>query len=134
MSGWNPNQLKDMCLPPCHVLYQFYVNNDKLSCAMYQRSGDMGLGIPFNIASGALLTYIIAKLTDKIPHEFIHFIGNAHIYNNHIEQIKEQITRKPFPFPILKIKENITLEKLDISDFELKGYQSHSKIKMNMAI
>ena len=135
LNGWNPCQLKEMCLPPCHVLYQFYVNGDKLSCSMYQRSADMGLGVPFNIASGSLLTYIFAHLTGLKPYEFIHNIGDAHIYNNHINEMTEQIKRKPKPFPILKIKNNkLNIEELEYSDFELKSYTCHPAIKMKMAV
>ena len=106
MSAWNPEQMDEMALPPCHISYQFYVSDsNKLQCQMYQRSGDMFLGIPFNIASVSLLTHIIAKMTDLIPDKIILVVGDAHIYKTHIEQVKEQLKRDPYIFPILDIKE-----------------------------
>ena len=105
MSAWNPCQLNEMVLPPCHISYQFYVSNDdKLSCILYQRSGDMFLGVPFNIASVSLLVYIIANITNKKPDKVTLMIGDAHIYENHIEQVKIQLNRKIYPFPQLIIK------------------------------
>ena len=109
MSAWNPEQMKEMALPPCHISYQFYVSDtNKLQCQMYQRSGDMFLGIPFNIASTALLTHIIAKMTDLIPDKIIVVIGDAHIYKEHIEQVKLQLERQPYLPPNLIIKTNRT--------------------------
>ena len=106
MSAWNPCQLDEMALPPCHVLAQFHVSDDKyLSCSLYQRSGDVGLGVPFNIASYSFLTHIIAKHTGLEAKEFVYFLGNAHIYEEHIDSLKEQITRTPFEFPKMTIKE-----------------------------
>ena len=110
LSAWNPCQLDEMALPPCHILMQFYVDtNDNLSCALYQRSGDVGLGVPFNIASYALLTHLIAHHCNLKPYEFVHFIGNTHIYENHKLPLIEQIKRKPYPFPTLKIIINIMI-------------------------
>ena len=135
ISAWNPCQLDEMALPPCHVLFQFHVSREKyLHCSMYQRSGDVGLGVPFNIASYSMLTHIIAKHCDLIPCEFVYFLGNAHIYEDHIEPLKEQIKRVPYSFPKIQIKnkyENIeayTLEDITWID----EYTFHEQIKMNM--
>jgi len=106
MTAWNPIRLKEMCLPPCHVSYQFYVENNTLSCMMYQRSGDMFLGVPFNIASTALLTYMICHITGLTPGSITLVIGDAHIYESHIDAVKEQLTRTPLPFPTLTFKNN----------------------------
>ena len=135
MSAWNPCQLDEMALPPCHVMAQFHVSENKyLSCSLYQRSGDVGLGVPFNIASYSFLTHIIAKHTDLEAKEFVYFLGNAHIYEEHDEALKEQILRKPYEFPRLQIKdkkENINDYCLD--DIEWKTeYKYHSAIKMEM--
>lgn len=134
MTAWNPTQLNEMVLPPCHVSYQFYVSSDnKLHCQMYQRSGDLFLGVPFNIASTALLTSLIAKVTNKIPGNIIIILGDAHIYNNHIDQIKIQLDREPYEFPSLNIKN--TYENIDdysVEDIELLSYYSHSIIKAQM--
>lgn len=119
MSAWNPTDLDKMALPPCHCMVQFYVANNELSCQLYQRSADMGLGVPFNIASYSLLTYMIAMVCDLKPGEFIHTLGDAHIYLNHIDALKEQIKRKPRPFPKLKIKKQIkSIEEFCYNDFE----------------
>ena len=135
MSAWNPCQLDEMALPPCHVMAQFHVSENKyLSCSLYQRSGDVGLGVPFNIASYSFLTHIIAKHTDLEAKEFVYFLGNAHIYEEHDEALKEQILRQPYEFPKLQIKnkkENINDYWLD--DIEWKTeYKYHSPIKMEM--
>ena len=134
MSAWNPVQLNDMCLPPCHVSYQFYVNNEnELSCIMYQRSGDMFLGIPFNIASVSLLVYIIAMITEKKPGNVSIVIGDAHIYEDHIEQVREQLLREPYPLPTLKIKKRFTnINDYKYENFDLEGYVCHPTIKAKM--
>jgi thymidylate synthase len=134
MSAWNPCQLNEMALPPCHVLVQFnVVNGNQLSCCLYQRSGDVGLGVPFNIASYSLLTRIIASHCGLEASEFIYFLSNAHIYDDHIESLKEQITREPYPFPTIEIKTPITdIDNISLDNFELSDYEYHSKISMKM--
>ncbi|CAK86280.1 unnamed protein product (macronuclear) [Paramecium tetraurelia] len=134
LSAWNPIDLKQMALPPCHVMSQFFVANGKLSCMMYQRSCDFGLGIPFNIASYALLTYMLAKECNLNLGEFVHVLGDTHIYSNHVEALKKQIERVPYPFPLLKIKGNKSLFDYTYEDFELVGYNAHDKIEMKMAV
>ncbi|XP_056439768.1 thymidylate synthase [Gadus chalcogrammus] len=135
MCAWNPRDLHNMALPPCHALCQFYVCDGELSCQLYQRSGDMGLGVPFNIASYALLTYMIAHVTGLKPGEFIHTLGDAHIYLNHIEPLKEQLQREVRPFPKLKILRKVeTIDDFRAEDFEICGYQPHPAIKMQMAV
>lgn len=134
MSAWNPCQLDDMVLPPCHVSYQFYVTSDqKLDCQMYQRSGDLFLGVPFNIASTALLTSMIAKITGYKPGKIVIVIGDAHIYQKHIEAINTQLLRKPYGFPKLYIKDGTNnINDFQSSDFELLSYYSHHSIKADM--
>lgn len=136
LSSWNPCQINQMNLPPCHILAQFYVSNTKeLSCLLYQRSADVGLGLPFNIASYAVLTYILAKLSNLTPKKLIITIGDAHIYENHLDALKEQCTRKPFNFPILHINSNKEYNNINdflIDDFTIKNYQYYDIIKMNM--
>ena len=133
---WNPCELKNVCLPACHCLYQFYVEGDYLSCSMYQRSGDLGLGVPFNIASASLMTYMFAHLTNKIPKELIHTIGDAHIYKNHVDAVKEQLKRKPTPFPRVRIEDRgqKCVEDFKYEDFIVSGYEPHPSIKMDMAV
>jgi thymidylate synthase len=134
MTTYNPCQLDQMALEPCHILCQFNVHDgNKLSCAMTQRSGDFPLGIPFNIASYSFLTHLIAKHCGLEPYEFIHFIGNCHIYEDHIEPMKEQITREPFAFPTLSIKQiRENINDYQVEDFEIHNYQHHSQINMTM--
>jgi dihydrofolate reductase/thymidylate synthase len=136
MSAWNASDLKKMALPPCHILAQFYVTADgRLSCQMYQRSCDMGLGVPFNIASYALLTCMLAQVCGLRRGEFVHCLGDAHVYKNHIEPLQEQLKRYPYPFPQLEINPEITdIEKFQFSDFKLANYTAHPKIKMEMAV
>uniref|UniRef100_A0A5K3ER59 Thymidylate synthase n=1 Tax=Mesocestoides corti TaxID=53468 RepID=A0A5K3ER59_MESCO len=133
--AWNARDLHKMVLPPCHCLVQFYVANGELSCMLYQRSGDMGLGVPFNIASYALLTLMIAHVTKLKPGEFVHTIGDCHVYTNHKEALEIQIKRKPRPFPKLIIKREIKeIDDFVAEDFELVGYDPHPKIAMQMAV
>ena len=137
LSAWNVEEIHKMALPPCHVMSQFYIHNDEISCHMYQRSADMFLGVPFNIASYALLLSIIAKILNLKPKRFIHSFGDAHIYKNSIEQVKEQISRDPKKLPKLKIPNLNSLEDLNnykIEDFILIGYDPHPPIKARMAV
>jgi len=135
MSSWNPEQLNEMALPPCHVLSQYHLVDNKLSCTLYQRSGDVGLGIPFNIASYSFLTHLLAKHCDLEAGEFVHFIGNAHIYDDHIEPLKIQLKNEPYEFPNLVInekRENINDYKVE--DFEVNNYNFQNIIKMDMRV
>ena len=133
ISAWNPPMMDQMCLPPCHAMLQFYVENGELSCQMYQRSCDIGLGVPFNIASYSLLTVLIAKCTGLKPGEFIHVLGDAHIYVNHIEGLEKQIKREPRLFPRLKINtDNIDIDNFKFEDFEIIGYRPFPSIKLDM--
>jgi len=134
LSAWNPQQLNQMALPPCHIISQFHVNmKNELSCSLYQRSGDVGLGIPFNIASYSFLTYLLAKHCNLKPKEFIHFIGNAHIYEEHEESLMEQLLRKPKKFPKLYLKQKREdINNYNINDFVLEKYNYCSKINMDM--
>ena len=138
LSAWNVEKIDSMALPPCHVMSQFYVSkNGRLSCQMYQRSADMFLGVPFNIASYALLQSILANILNLIPGEFVHTFGDAHIYNNSIEQVKEQLKREPKKLPRL-IMPNLdsidALNECSVDDFVLDGYESHPALKAQMAI
>jgi len=135
VSAWNVGQIDQMKLPPCHILVQFYVANGKLSCQLYQRSADIFLGVPFNIASYALLTLMMAQVCNLQPGDFIHTLGDAHIYLNHMDQVKLQLTREPYPLSQMKINpavKNIFDFKYD--DFELIGYQSHPHIAGKVAV
>lgn len=135
LTAWNPGEIDLMALPPCHMMCQFYVNNGKLSCQMYQRSADMFLGVPFNIASYALFTHMIAQVCHLEVDELILTIGDAHIYENHIEQVKELISRKPFKLPELKLNTNIdVITDFQMVDIALINYQCHEAIKAPMAV
>ena len=135
VSAWNAGEIKKMALPPCHVMFQFYVANGRLSCQLYQRSCDIFLGIPFNIASYALLTLMVAQVTGLKPGSFIHTLGDAHIYLNHIEQVNLQLTRKPYPLPQMEINPLIIdIDKFRFEDFNLVNYLSHPHIKGEISI
>ena len=135
VSAWNVGQLEDMNLPPCHILFQFYVADGKLSLQLYQRSGDIFLGVPFNIASYALLLKMIAQVTGLKAGDFIHTLGDAHIYLNHIEQTKLQRTRTPYDLPEMKINPKTTdIDKFTFNDFELVNYNSHPHIKGEISV
>lgn len=136
ISAWNPPLIKDMALPPCHCFMQFYVsNNNKLSCQLYQRSADVFLGVPFNIASYALFTMMIAQVCELEVGEFIHTLGDTHIYSNHLDQVKEQLQRKPFSLPTMNINPKIkSIYDFTIDDFELKDYEAHPHIKGEVAV
>ncbi|KAF7840982.1 bifunctional dihydrofolate reductase-thymidylate synthase [Senna tora] len=134
LSAWNPADLQLMALPPCHMFAQFYVAHGELSCQMYQRSADTGLGVPFNIASYALLTCMIAHVCELVPGDFVHVIGDAHVYRNHVRPLQEQLQNLPRPFPTLKIKSKKDIESFVAADFELIGYDPHQKIEMKMAV
>jgi thymidylate synthase len=134
MTAWNPCQINEMALPPCHILCQFNVSNgNKLSCAMYQRSGDVGLGVPFNIASYSILTRLIAHHTGLMADEFVYYLGNTHIYHDHINNLKVQKARTPYTFPALYIlNTHKNIEDYTIDDFELKNYKYHENINLIM--
>ena len=135
LSAWNPGELDAMALPPCHVMAQFYVNQGRLSCQMYQRSCDMFLGVPFNIASYSLLTALVAQVCNLDVGEFVHVLGDAHIYLNHVEQVKEQLNREPLPAPQLWLNPEIKdITKFTMADIRLDGYTSHAPIKAEMAV
>ena len=135
ISAWNPGELEDMALPPCHILAQFYVADGKLSCQMYQRSCDMFLGVPFNIGSYSLLTHLIAQVCNLEVGEFIHVLGDAHIYLNHVEQVKEQLSRAPMPPPQLWLNPDIKdITKFTMNDIKLINYTSHAAITAPMAV
>ena len=135
ISAWNVADLPKMALMPCHTLFQFYVADGKLSCQLYQRSADVFLGVPFNIASYALLTMMIAQVCDLEPGEFIHTFGDAHIYNNHIEQVNLQLSRKPLPLPTMKLNPSVkNIFDFTFEDFTLENYQSHPAIKAPVAV
>ena len=135
VSAWNVTELAEMALMPCHTLFQFYVANGKLSCQLYQRSADVFLGVPFNIASYALLTLMIAQVCDLEPGEFVHTFGDVHIYNNHIEQVKLQLSRTPFPLPTMKLNTSVkNIFDFKFEDFTLENYQSHPAIKAPVAV
>ena len=135
VSAWNVGDLDKMKLPPCHLLFQFYVNDGKLSCQLYQRSADVFLGVPFNIASYALLTLMVAQVTGLKPGDFIHTFGDAHIYNNHLEQARLQLSREPYPLPQMKINPEVkNIFDFKSSDFELVNYQAHPHIRGDVSV
>ena len=139
VSAWNPADVDDMALPPCHCLFQFFVapdasGNGRLSCQLYQRSADVFLGVPFNIASYALLTQMIAQVTGLEPGEFVHAFGDAHLYLNHLDQAKLQLTREPYPFPRMRIEPKTDLFAFEYGDFHLEGYQAHPSIQAPIAV
>ena len=135
VSAWNVGEIENMALPPCHAFFQFYVADGKLSCQLYQRSADIFLGVPFNIASYALLTMMIAQVCDLGVGDFVHTLGDAHLYSNHMEQTELQLSRDIFPLPTMKINPDIKdIFSFTIDDFELQGYQSHEHIKGLVAV
>ena len=133
--AWNVGEIDKMALPPCHVLFQFYVNNGEISCQLYQRSADVFLGVPFNIASYTLLLMMVAQVCGLKPKEFIHTLGDAHIYSNHVEQAKLQLTREPRPLPVMHINPNVKdIFSFHYEDFQLEGYDPHPHIKAEVAV
>lgn len=134
VSAWNPADVDDMALPPCHCLFQFFVADGKLSCQLYQRSADVFLGVPFNIASYALLTMMVAKVTGLQPGEFVHTLGDAHLYLNHLDQAREQLAREPYPLPVMEIADKRDLFAFEYEDFKLRGYKAHEKIAAPIAV
>jgi thymidylate synthase len=135
VSAWNVGEISKMALPPCHLLFQFYVANGKLSCQLYQRSADIFIGLPFNIASYSLLTMMVAQACDLEPGEFIHTLGDAHLYSNHVEQARLQLLRQPLKLPRMKINPSVhSIFEFDYNDFELVDYEAHPHIKAEVAI
>ena len=135
VSAWNVADVDEMALPPCHCLFQFYVANGRLSCQLYQRSADLFLGVPFNIASYALLTHMVAQVTGYEPGEFVHTLGDTHIYLNHLDQVTLQLTRKPLPLPTLRLNPNVqSIFDFHYEDIELVNYQSHPRIAAPIAV
>ena len=134
VSAWNVADVDSMALPPCHTMFQFYVANGRLSCQLYQRSADIFLGVPFNIASYALLTMMVAQVCDLEPGDFVHTLGDAHLYSNHVEQATLQLTREPRPLPRMRITPGKDIDQFDLDDFELVGYDAHPSIKAPIAV
>lgn len=135
VSAWNPSEVESMALPPCHALFQFYVAQGKLSCQLYQRSADVFLGVPFNIASYALLTLMMAQVCNLQPGEFVHTFGDVHLYRNHIEQARLQLTRQPYPLPQMKLNPRTrSIFDFRYEDFELVNYQAHPHIKAEVSV
>ncbi len=135
VSAWNVGEIEQMALPPCHCLFQFYVADGRLSCQLYQRSADIFLGVPFNIASYALLTQMMAQVTGYAPGEFVHTFGDAHLYLNHLEQARTQLGRAPYPPPAMRLNPAVrSIFDFDYADFELRDYQSHPRIAAPIAV
>lgn len=135
VTAWNPGELDEMALPPCHMFFQFFVADGKLSLFMHQRSCDMFLGVPFNIASYSLLLHMVAQVTKLTPHEFIHSLGDAHIYHNHFEQVQEQVSRTPLKPPTLWLNPEVTdIDSFTMNDIRLENYESHPPIRGRMAV
>lgn len=135
VSAWNVAEIGAMKLPPCHVMFQFYVANGELSCQLYQRSGDVFLGVPFNIASYALLTMMVAQVCGLKPGKFVHTLGDAHLYVNHLEQIREQLTREPYPLPTMRLNPDVrSIDDFKYEDFELEGYRAWPHIKGEVSV
>ena len=134
VSAWNPADVDDMALPPCHCLFQFHVAGGRLSCQLYQRSADVFLGVPFNIASYALLTHMVAKVTGLVVGEFVHTLGDAHLYLNHLDQAACQLARAPYPFPALRLADRADLFAFTPEDIAVEGYQAHPAIKAPIAV
>jgi thymidylate synthase len=135
VTAWNPADIADMALPPCHVLFQFYVAGNRLSCQLYQRSADVFLGVPFNIASYALLTHMVAHVAGLMPGDFVHTLGDAHLYLNHLEQARLQLTRAPRALPRLRLNPGVTsLFEFRYEDISLQGYEPHPHIKAEVAV
>ncbi len=135
VNAWNVGEIDNMALPPCHLLFQFYVADGKLSCQLYQRSADIFLGVPFNIASYALLTMMVAQVCELAPGDFVHTLGDAHLYANHLEQADAQLSRKPYPLPVMKLNPAVkSIYDFKFEDFELVGYEAHPHIKASVAV
>lgn len=134
VSAWNVADVNQMALPPCHLLFQFYVAGDRLSCQLYQRSADIFLGVPFNIASYALLTMMMAQATGLKPGEFVHTLGDVHLYQNHFDQAREQLTRHPRPLPSMRLRERSSIDDFEFDDFSLLDYNPHPPIKAPVAV
>jgi len=135
VTAWNPGEIQEMALPPCHTFFQFYVAGGRLSCQLYQRSADIFLGVPFNIASYALLTLMVAQVCNLVPGDFVHTFGDLHLYNNHVEQARLQLSRQPRPLPVMVLNPEVTdLFAFRFEDFTLEGYEPHPAIKGDVAV
>ncbi len=135
VSAWNVGEIENMKLPPCHAFFQFYVAEGRLSCQLYQRSADLFLGVPFNIASYALLTMMLAQVCDLLPGDFVHTLGDAHIYSNHLDQVREQLSREPRPLPVMRINPEVRdIFAFKYEDFTLEAYDPHPAIKAPVAV